>query len=192
MMALFPQLMIPEVQTTARSSSGVRYPTHSLPNLSPSRINFFSADPKFLQSLLRALSVEFTVPSQARKRCRGDGFGVDLEVPAQMFAIVAASEAVRAQRHQAWTEPGRELIRNSLQVIGRGHDRPLRFLQRGDDVRSLRRFRRVQTVPALDGQSLAPQLSVTGHAPDIGGHVVLLREDALGAYGFVHNRTTAE
>ena len=50
----------------------------------------------------------------------------------------------------------------------------------------------MQPVPALDAQRLAAQFVVAGHAPDIGRHLVLLRQDLLRPQRLVQDRAAAE
>ena len=61
---------------------------------------------------------------------------------AQMFAVVAASEAVGAERDHAARQPRRDLVRHRLHVIGRGDDRAFRAFERLLNVGLLRRLRR--------------------------------------------------
>src|SRR5712672_2671985 len=58
------------------------------------RIAFFHVHAKIRECLLRLLGVEFAFPGQPGKSRRGDGFGINLKVPPQVFAVVTASKAV--------------------------------------------------------------------------------------------------
>src|SRR5271167_163280 len=64
------------------------------------RIDLLAIDPEFLERLLCTLDVKLSVPGQSRQRCRNNRFSVHFEVPPQMFAIVAASEAISAESDQ--------------------------------------------------------------------------------------------
>src|ERR1035438_3829476 len=56
------------------------------------------------------LRVKFAVARQAGQRRGRYRFGIDLEVPAQVLAIVAASEAIGAQRLHPPGKPRRQLV----------------------------------------------------------------------------------
>ena len=64
--------------------------------LRPRWIDLLRIHTQFLQGLLSALCIEFALAGKARERGGRDGLGIDLEVLAQVGAIVATSEAVRA------------------------------------------------------------------------------------------------
>src|SRR5258708_25537926 len=62
--------------------------------LCPCRVCLFDVDAQVGKGFLRLFGVKFTVSGQPRERRSRNGLGVDLKVPAQMLAIVAASETV--------------------------------------------------------------------------------------------------
>src|SRR2546429_9085815 len=106
-------------------------------------------------------------------------------MPAEVLAIIAAAEAVRAQSHQPAGEPRGKLVRHYLHVIAGRYDGSFRAVERDQNVRTSFLLGRMQTVPALGSQRLAAKLVVAGYAPDVGLDAVLLRKDALGAQRLV-------
>src|SRR5581483_11628382 len=130
--------------------------------------------------------------SQPRQRCNRNRFGIDLEVTAQVLAVVATTESVRPQRFHPAGQPRGDLIGDYFHVIRGGYDGPFRAFQSFQDIRFVRGLIGMQTVPALDPQGIAAQFVVAGHAPDVGRHVVLFRQDLLRAERFVQDRAAAE
>ena len=96
---------------------------------------------------------------------------VDLEEASQRLARVAASVAVRTQRHELAGHPALDLVRHDFHIVGSGNVRPLPLGETGLEVAAARSIVRVQLVPALDCQRLAAQLVETGHRPDVGRNV---------------------
>src|SRR5690242_11907909 len=109
-----------------------------------------------------------------------------------MFAILAASETVRAQGNQAARQPRSNLIGDNLHVIGGRDDRSFDAFQRFQQVRPAFRLGWMEPVPALDLQRVAAQLVVAGYAPDIRLNLVLLRQDLLRAQSFIEDGAAAE
>ena len=69
---------------------------------------------------------------------------------------------------------------------------PCDAFQRLQQVGLAFRLGGMQPVPALHFQSVAPQFVVAGDAPDVGGNLILLRQDLLRAQSFVQNRAASE
>ena len=86
------------------------------------RIRAFGIQAQLRDGRLRPLLIELAVASQARQCRRRDGFRAVLEVLPQVLAVVAAPETIGAERDQAAGEPGRNLIRDYLHVVGGGDD----------------------------------------------------------------------
>src|SRR3954447_11913523 len=105
-------------------------------------------------------------------------------MPAEVFAIVTASEAVGSETGHPAREPWGELVGDDLHEVGGRDDRRLRILQRFQDVWSLRRFRGVQPVPTFHFERVAAELVVAGDAPHIGADLIFFREDLLSAKSF--------
>ena len=162
--------------------------------LRPGWIHLLRIDVQFFKRLLGLLWIEFAVTRQSSKRRRNNGFGVYLKVTPQVFTVVAASEAIRAQTLEPVSQPRRELVRNDLHVVGGCDDRTRRALQSvtmsgffsGSDGCS--RFQRSHR------ERVAAQLVVAGHAPHVGGDPDAPRESPARAAlrsGWSRCRTTA-
>src|SRR5690349_18465332 len=104
-------------------------------------------DPEVLERLLRFLNVELAVACQPREGGGGDGFGVHLEVFAQVVAIVAATEPVGAERGQPPLQPWRKLVWHDLHVVSCGDDGTFGALKDVQDVRTAFLVTRMQPVP---------------------------------------------
>src|ERR1700758_858715 len=102
------------------------------------RVAALRIDAELSKSLLRPFRVEVAIARQPGKRCRHDGLGADLEVPPQMLAVIAAPEAISSQRHQTVQQPGGELIRHHLHIVGSCNDGTRHFAQRTHDEWLLR------------------------------------------------------
>ena len=125
------------------------------------------------------------------ERGDGDALGVDLEVPAERLAGVAAAEPVRPERDERLRAPARHLVRDRLERVGRRDDRAA-AAKDAREVRLARLGLGVQAVPALDLERIVPQELVRGHAPDVGAHVVGVGEKLLRAQGLLEDRTRAK
>ena len=121
-----------------------------------------------------------------------DVLGVDLEVPAQCFARVAAAEAVGAQRHEAVGDPARGHVGDRLHPVAARDYRTLGPLEHLRHVRHARRRGGVQAVPALGVERVVAQFGIARGAPDVGCDVPLLREHLLRAQRLQHHRAAAE
>src|SRR6185312_10431758 len=73
-------------------------------------VDLLRIDSQFLERFLRFLRVEFLLARELRERCHDDRFRTNLEMLAEVFAVVTASEAVGAEADQAFAQPRRELI----------------------------------------------------------------------------------
>src|SRR5579864_3368194 len=155
------------------------------------RVDFLRVHCQLLHGLLGLLDVELAVASQAGERGCGDGFGVDLEVTAEVLPVVAAAEAVSAKRDQARSQPRSQLIGHRLDVVG-GGDRAFGPGQRGYHVRLAGLFRGMQTIPAFGFQPVAAEFVVAGDAPHVSLHAVLVGENALRAQSFIQDRPAAK
>jgi hypothetical protein len=85
---------------------GTAFPASAIPT-HRRRILSFRIHAEFTQRFRGACRVEFPVARKPGKRRSCDRFRVHLEEPAQMLAILAASEAVRSEAHQTSLEPRR-------------------------------------------------------------------------------------
>ena len=93
---------------------------------------------------------------------------IDLEEAAQLHPVVAAPEAVGAERREAAATGERaDLVGEGAHVVGRGDERAGVAVQALLDPRAAWLGRGMQPVPALDLQPLAAQLGEARHAPDV-------------------------
>src|SRR5215831_9748499 len=95
----------------------------------------------------------------------------------QILAIVAAPEAVGAERLQPPAKPWRDLPRHHLHIIGGGDDRSFGVPENLHDKRCFGGLVRMQAIPPLDPQRLAAQLVVAGDAPYIRRDSKFLRQE---------------
>src|SRR4030095_4378968 len=89
------------------------------------------------------------------------------------------AEAVGPEHVQRPRQPAVDRGRQHLHVVGRGDQDARRITEALRHVRDVLVARRVQHVPALGGETFAIELVVAGHAPYVGGDVVLLLENLL-------------
>src|ERR1700733_2796268 len=82
------------------------------------RIGTFGIEPQFDDRRFGALLIEPTVPGQASQGRGRDSFSAVLEMLPQVFAILAASETIGAERDQPAGKPRRDLIYNHFHVVG--------------------------------------------------------------------------
>ena len=148
--------------------------------------------PKSLIAL--ATSCPFHLPFLRQRVKRGDdgGLGVHFEEAPQSCARVAAAKTVRAQRHQSARHPRRNLVGHQPHVIRNRDKGPLLFRQQRLDVGFLRRFRRVQHVPAFAAQRIGTKQFVTRRAPDIGRHAVAFSQNFLRLQRRIDDWSAAE
>src|SRR5262249_20999750 len=97
--------------------------------------------------------------------------------------VLAAAEAVGAQRDDRPADPARDHIRLALEIVARGDDDALRLREAGRHVRHARLLRRMQAVPPLDAAGVMVKLGVAGAAPAVRGRRgrtsrIALRPDA--------------
>src|SRR5262249_54469218 len=157
----------------------------------PGRIWLVGIDPEVQHGLRHDAAIELSVLGQLRQRRQRDEAAVDLEELPEPGAILAAAEAVGAERADAPRQPPIDAVGQDLQVIGGGDDDAGRVLHRPRDGRDARRLGRVQHVPAVGRLAVAIELLVAGHAPDVGGDVVLL-EQLLRRQHLVEDGAAAE
>ena len=159
-------------------------------------IRGFDVEAEFGEGGLGLLGLDLAVAREAGECGADDGFGVDLEVAAEVLAVVAAAEAVGAEGGEAALavelQPGREDIGQGLHVVAGGDDGALGAFEGGFDVGLALGLGGMQAVPALGGDGLAAQLGVAGDAPDIGGDLVLFGENLLRAQDLVEDGAGAE
>src|SRR5208282_1960490 len=137
-------------------------------------------------------AVDFAVGEKLVQGRERDEAGIHFEEVAQRLAGIAAAEAVGAQRRKAARHPLADDVRQRLQVVGGGDEDAGRAGERFGDVRNSRFFAGMQPVPALGFDPIGVKRLVAGDAPDVGGNSVILRQDFLGAQGFVQNRAAAK
>src|ERR1039457_5059342 len=161
-------------------------------SLCPGGVDLLGVDAQLGEGRLGLTGVELAVARQPRQRRGHNRFGVDLEVPPQMLAIVAAAEAIGPQCLHAAGQPWRDLVGHYLHVIGDGDDRPLGAPQPFDDVGRLLRLVRVRAVPTPLAEGIAPQSVVAGDAPHIRGNVVFIGQDLLRAQSLIQDGAAAK
>ena len=115
-------------------------------------------------------------------------FGVDLEVPPQFLAGFAAAEAVGSQREQSAGDPGADLLGQHPHIVRGRNKRALVAGQLRFEERLPRFLGRMEHVPTFGRFAVAGQLRVTGHAPGVAGHAVLVGQDLLCPQHFAQNR----
>ena len=89
------------------------------------------------EGLLGDLRFDCAVASEFGERGGDDGGGVDFKVAAEVLAVVAAAEAIRAERDEAAAEPRREAIWQRLHVIAGGNDGACGIGERFNDKRRM-------------------------------------------------------
>ena len=83
---------------------------------------------------------------------------VDLEELAQLLARIRAAESISTEGSDATAREKRtDLIGKKLDVISRRDDRSAAVFEAGLQVRYARLLLRMEPVPALRGQCVAPQ-----------------------------------
>src|ERR1700722_15876457 len=85
----------PKAQTSRAGGTG----------LCPECARPFDRQPKLLKRLFRNPGLEHSLACQLRKCSRDVRLGIDLEVPAQVFTIIRAPKAIRAQGNQPRSQP---------------------------------------------------------------------------------------
>ena len=66
--------------------------------------------PRSVRAFAAFFGVELAVARQSRKRRARNRSGIHFEMRAQMIPVIAASEAIRAQRQKTSRQPGSDLI----------------------------------------------------------------------------------
>src|ERR1700691_4364761 len=143
------------------------------------RIDFFWIDAQVSNCLLHYFRRYLFFSRQRIQGRQHNVFGIDLEEVTQGGAILAAPEAVRAERHQAAWHPPRNRLRQDFHVIRSRDEDARRTLEAAGDVRHARSLSGMKHVPALAIVGLAIQPLVAGHAPHIGGDAVFLFQNLL-------------
>src|SRR5579859_652562 len=113
------------------------------------------------------------------QRGEHDVFGVDLEKVSQGGAILAAPEAVRAQRYQFSWDPLGDTLRQYLHVIRCRDEWAGRALQGFGYVGHFGLLCRVEHVPAGAVVGFAIELLVAGYAPHIRRYAVVFLKNGL-------------
>src|SRR5258707_8333922 len=162
--------------------------------LGPRRVDLFYIHSQLLQCFLCALGFKLAIPGQSRERCACNRLRVDLKMPAEVLAIVAAAETIGAQGYQTPAQPRRQLVRHRLYEIRGCDDRSFGFglIQRRDDIGLFLLLSRMQAVPTLNGQRLTTEFVVAGYAPHVRLHAIFLGQNALRAQGLIQDWATAE
>ena len=122
------------------------------------------------------LGLDRALLGQRLERRDGDPVPVHLEEVAQLPAVVRPAVAVGPEHPVAPRHPGADLVGEQPHVVGRRDHRPAPAGQARLDMAPARRFGRVQQVPALDLDRLAPQFGEAGHAPDVRRDAPVLRQ----------------
>src|SRR5437016_6129632 len=121
-----------------------------------------------------------------------DVVAIHFEVAAQRGSRGGTPESVGAERDVATADPLPDLVRDGAKVIGRGDDRVLAILEPLLHVRHARRLCRVQEVPALALEGLAPQFAEARDGEDVGRHAIVVLENLRGGEAFAQNRARAK
>ncbi len=82
--------------------------------------------------------------------------GVDLEVAAKSLTCVGTTEPVGAERYEPALDEARDLVRHRAYVVGHRDHRASFVAERPGDVSRAWLLGRMQPVPTLDGDRLAP------------------------------------
>src|SRR4051794_28658546 len=85
-------------------------------------VDFLGVHTEFGEGGDGLLGVKFAIAGEPRERGGDDGFGIDFEMAAEVLAIVAASEAIGAERFEAAGQPWGDLVGDRLHVIAGGDD----------------------------------------------------------------------
>src|ERR1700735_2077658 len=155
-------------------------------------VGFFGVDAEVGDGFFDDFFFDFSVEEKLVERGEGDGARVDLKKIAERCAVIAAAEAVGAERRDAAGNPRADHVRQSFQVVGGGDDNARSILQHLSDVRDARLFRGMQAVPAVGLDSVGVERFVAGDAPDVGGDAVFLLQNFLRAKSFVEDCAAAE
>src|SRR3984885_5752879 len=155
-------------------------------------VGLFGVDAEVGDGFLYDFFFDFSVEVKFVERGERDETRVYFEEIAQRRAAFAAAEAVGAQRRDAARNPGADHVRQSFQVVGGRDNHSGRISQRLGDVRDVRRFGGMQTVPAVGLDSVGVERLVACYAPNVSSHAVFLFEDFLSAKSFVEDSAAAE
>src|ERR1700731_935310 len=126
--------------------------------------------------------------SQCVERSDRNIVPVHFEEFAQRDAIVAATEAIRAEADVSPRDIGPDLIGKSANVVGSRDDRPLAPAEALLDIALARGLRGVEQIPAFRFQAVATQLVEARAAPDIRAHAEVLLEQLRAGDDFTQDR----
>ena len=82
------------------------------------RVLLFGIDSEFVNRLLRLLRVVLAVAGKFHDCSSRNRLGVVFKVTAQIPAIITSSESVSTKRDEAIFQPGSQLVRERLYIIG--------------------------------------------------------------------------
>src|SRR5688500_3822542 len=136
-------------------------------SLTLSRVLLLRIDPEIVDRLRHNLRLDLAVLCQLGERRQRDVSRFDLEELAQVLPVLAAAEAVGAERADAARHPAVDRCRQHFQIIGGGDDGSLRAAEALRHVRHPRLLCRMEHVPAVARQRVAQQLVVAGDAPHV-------------------------
>src|SRR5690606_29101460 len=149
-------------------------------NLERHRIALLGIDAELPNRLHDGLALHAPFVSERLQRSDDDRMLVHLEELPQCLAPVASAVAIRAERDVAAGHPLANLIRHRLHVVRRGDERTLAIGEALRDVARARLLERMELIPPLDRERLAPELAEARDAPDVRVDVEPLVEDLRG------------
>src|SRR5574343_449266 len=138
------------------------------------------------------LALDLAFVSQRLQGSQGDPVAIDLEVVAQLLAGVGTTETVGAQSDVGVLDERTDLLGEQLDVVGRGNHRAFGTGQLLLDVRQLRRFERMQQVPAGDVLAIAGQFVEARATPEVGLDAPVVAEQVGGGDHFAEDGAGAE
>jgi glucose/arabinose dehydrogenase len=120
-------------------------------------IRLLAVDADLLHALRRGSRGDVAGLRECRQRRGGDARRVDLEPGAKRVAGVASAEAVGAERDEWRVDPRPDAVGQGLHPVGRGDDRAALRSEHLRDVGRAGLLGRVEPVPAIDHQCVAPE-----------------------------------
>src|ERR1700720_760089 len=130
--------------------------------------------------------------SQCVERSERNIVPVHFEEFAQRDAIVAATEAIRAETDISSRHKRSDLIGKAAHVVGGCYDRSLTGADTLLDMTLTRRLRWVKQIPALGFHAIATQLVEAWAAPDIRAYAEVLRQQIRPRDDLAQNGAGAE
>src|SRR4030095_7206134 len=155
------------------------------------RIGPLGVESVLLDRLRDDLRLQLAFVGERLQRGDGDVVAVDLEELAQLDAVVAAPEAVGAQRDVAPRNVTAHLVGVVAHVICRGNDRPGVPFERRFDVALPARLGWVQEVVPVGAHAVAAQLVEARRAPEIGVHFPVVAQQVRGRDDLAQDRAGA-